>query len=84
MLTTASAVEGSPRAPRLTKCVNIQQVFDALGGKHAVCELTGAKFTAVCNWLSLYNRIPSRFYLAVQNELKRHGYIANPALFGME
>jgi hypothetical protein len=46
--------------------------------------VTGSSYTAVCNWLALYKRIPARKYLLVQNHLKRNGYIADPRLFDMD
>jgi hypothetical protein len=78
------AIEGEPRPlSRYKPCRSIEEIFEACGGKHAVCRLTGQRYTAVCNWLALYDRIPPRYYLRIQNHLKRNGYIGNPALFGM-
>jgi len=83
---TSESVEGAPRTPtrRYRPCRSIAEVFEALGGKHDVCRLTKKKYTAVCNWETLYRRIPARLYLKLQNKLKAEGYIADPTLFGME
>jgi hypothetical protein len=81
MLTTSEAMEGGPK---LKAVRTVKQLFDAIGGKHAVCEITGANYTTVCNWLALYKRLPARKYLLVQNHLKRHGWIADPRLFDMD
>ncbi|HEY1894836.1 MAG TPA: hypothetical protein VGG62_01140 [Terracidiphilus sp.] len=81
MLITSEAMEGGPK---LKAVRTIGQLFETIGGKHALCEVTGSSYTAVCNWLALYKRIPARKYLLVQNHLKRNGYIADPRLFDMD
>jgi hypothetical protein len=87
MALTAESIEGAPRGSvgrKFHPCRTVLEVFEAVGGKHAMCELTKTNFTTVCNWLSLYRKIPPRWYVRIQGELKRRGYIADPALFGME
>jgi len=84
MLTSEARVEGTPPARRFRGLRTVEEVFDVVGGKHAMRELTAQKYTTVCNWLALYKRFPPRFYLRIQNHLKREGYIADPGLFGME
>lgn len=83
VLVTSEEMESRPRR-RLKAVRTIKQLFEAVGGKHGMVELTGENYTTVCNWLSLYKSIPARKYLRVQNHLKANGRIADPALFGMD
>jgi hypothetical protein len=59
-----------------------RQVIAALGGVSAVCELTGAAYTAVHNWLGAPH-FPARYFLVMLAALKRRGKTARPELWGM-
>jgi hypothetical protein len=41
----------------------VASVIDALGGPHAVLALTGARYTALCNWRKAGNFPPDTYKL---------------------
>lgn len=65
--------------PRLT---DFKEVFDALGGYKGLGELTGAKTSAISNWVC-HKQFPARLYLQISSKLRDLGYDADPALWNM-
>lgn len=58
------------------------EVIDALGGIHAVAELTGRKYAAVHNWHAS-GRFPPNTYVTLTSALAAQGKTAPAALWGM-
>lgn len=58
------------------------QVIDALGGKHAVSELTGRSWSAVWNWEDR-KAFPPNTYAVLKAALEAKGYAAPDSLWGM-
>lgn len=57
------------------------EVMEALGGKHAVAELTGYPSKAVWNWSK---RFPAKTYMVLSGALQAKGLAAPPSLWGMK
>ena len=62
----------------------VAQVVKALGGSEGVEKLTGAKRTAVCNWIYYFEAFPPRTYVLMTDKLKRLGFTAHPGLWKMQ
>jgi DNA-binding phage protein len=57
-------------------------VVDALGGIHAVAEITGTKRSGIYNWLAT-GQFPADTYLLLQTELKIRNLVAPDYLWPM-
>lgn len=57
-------------------------VIAAIGGTKAACALTGRGVTSISNW-RVNNRFPAEFVLLMQGELRRLGFEAPSALWGV-
>jgi len=60
-----------------------RDVIGALGGLHAVCELTGRDKRTVSAWQTRIGALPASTYVLMQRKLERLGYHAPPELWGM-
>lgn len=58
------------------------EVVAALGGPASVGRMTGNPASAVCNWRSKRQRFPSKYYVAMRDELAARGFSAPCALWG--
>lgn len=65
-----------------TKLTTTKQVIDALGGFHAVAELTGSNPKAAENW-KRFDTFPSKHFLVMSAALERQGKSAPASLWGM-
>lgn len=65
--------------PRLS---TFDEVFKHLGGYPGLGELTGAKTTAISNWVT-NKQFPARLYLQIITKLHDIGFDADPALWNM-
>jgi hypothetical protein len=96
MLSTEANMEGTP-VRRYRPCRTMEEIVLAfsnsdgddpaaqlMAGKRELARLTGVSHRAVANWISIYNKAPPKYYLRIQNALKRNGYIGDPTLLGME
>jgi hypothetical protein len=58
------------------------EVVAALGGTASVGRMTGNPPAAVCNWKARRLRFPSKYYVAMRDELAARGFSAPCALWG--
>lgn len=58
------------------------QVIAALGGKHAVADLTGRSWSAVWNWEDR-KAFPPNTYAILKGALQAEGLVAPDSLWGM-
>lgn len=61
---------------------SFDDVVTALGGPAAVGRMTGNPPSAVCNWRTKRQRFPSKYYVAMRDELSARGYYAPMGLWG--
>ncbi len=71
---------------QLTPLTTIPEVFEALGGIPAVCDIVGAEgkraWQRVDNW-RLRGRFASDTYVVLTDALRERGFSAPPSLWGM-
>jgi hypothetical protein len=53
-----------------------QEVVDVLGGRDAVCELTGANTKQAWNWTGRAQTFPAFYYAVMQRALRRRNATA--------
>jgi hypothetical protein len=58
-----------------------REVIEALGGREAVMELTGATRGAVWNWESYFEAFPADCYKLMVDKLSRKNLTAGPHLW---
>lgn len=67
---------------RLPQLSTFKAVFDELGGYKGLGELTGAKTSAVSNWVK-NQQFPARTYLQITSKLRDLGHEADSSLWSM-
>lgn len=58
------------------------EVVRSLGGPAAVGRMTGTSAASVCGWRDKRSRFPSKYYVAMRDELAQRGFYAPCALWG--
>ncbi len=65
-----------------TELTTTSEVMHALGGTHAVAEMTGRKYNAAAHWAN-FKAFPANTFLIMSAALAERGLSAPASLWGM-